>query len=352
MVRKIAHKILFLYRSFVTFIAWKKRHKIVFSQKGFKRNKLSVEEKEEYVKFWKKLGIKVKTDTVELTKSLTGVYNKLIVPEEVYSLKIEPFFNPRREVVFLENKNIYNKWFGSGIFPIDYFHKIGGKFYTSNFEIIDNIEKHINLTKISFPLVYKPSCDSYGGVGVCFVNNHKELLSLLDKYPNFVVQEKIVQSDLINVINTGSINTVRVCLLRRPSNGEVVVLNTSIRMGKDGSLDNETAGGIVCNIKEGGAFNKYAVDKYANKFFSHPNSKFVFEGQNLPNYNELLSVSKSIAAKIVGANLSSLDMCLDNKNQWRCIEVNILGQTIRFAQYAGEPFFGKYTEEVLREIYL
>jgi hypothetical protein len=45
--------------------------------------------------------------------------------------------------------------------------------------------------------------------------------------------------------------------------------------------------------------------------------------------------------------LAGWDMSLDDQGRWRCIEVNLEGNTIRFAQYAGQPFFGEFTDEVI-----
>jgi len=115
-------------------------------------------------------------------------------------------------------------------------------------------------------------------------------------------------------------------------------------------LDNETGGGIVCNIDENGVLNKYAVNKYCNKYLMHPNSGVIFEGIKIPFFNQLIELSEKIANEIPLCNLVSLDMCLDAENKWRCIEVNLEGQTIRFSQYAGKSFFGKYTDEVLERV--
>ena len=67
----------------------------------------------------------------------------------------------------------------------------------------------------------------------------------------------------------------------------------------------------------------------------------------IPFYNELLLTAKSVADELLLCNLVSLDMCLDENNSWRCLEANLRGQTIRFAQYAGKGFFGEFTDEVI-----
>lgn len=324
-----------------------KRHKSIFSKGEIERLALTDKEKKEYREFWKSISPIINLETVEITKSLTGVFNKRIVPEEFYPLYFERYLNSDKSVSFLQNKSIYNKWFDKNTFPKDFFHKVDSVYYTYDFNIIDDIHDYISnyISEDDFPLVIKPNKDSYGGADVYFVNSKNDIKNTIMLHDNLVVQEKVEQSRLINDFNKDSVNTIRVCLYK-DEKGLSHILNTSIRMGKDGSLDNETAGGIVCNIKSNGTLNKYAVDKYARKYFEHPNSGFLFENKKLPFYLELEEASIQIAQKIIGARLISLDMALDSNNNWRCIETNLFGQTIRFAQYAGEPFFDMFTDEI------
>lgn len=338
-----------------TAIGWKfasvnhsfyKRHKLIYNNGEFRKKRLTDSEKKEYHNYWKVISPIVNTKTVEISKTLSGKFDKRIIPEEFYALYFEPKFNNDSSALFLENKSIYNKWFSKGFFPEDYFHKIDNIYYSKDLKIIEDIERFIsNIEEIEFPVVVKPSKNSYGGENIYFLNSKSEIVDTIKNHSDLVVQEKIKQSELINKFNQNSVNTVRVCLYK-DVNGSVNILNSSIRMGKDGSLDNETAGGIVCNIKTNGMLNKYAVDKYAVKYFEHPNSGYVFENKKFPLYDELQKVSKEIAREIIGVQIISLDMALDSNNSWRCIELNLFGQTIRFAQYAGEPFFGELTDEV------
>lgn len=328
--------------------SFRKRHKKIYENSNFKKIKLTKKEKNDYLKYWKVISPIVNLDTVEITKSLTGEYNKHIVPEEFYPLYIEPQLNPRHESVFLENKSFYNKWFDGSYFPKDYFHKIDSQYYDKNLEIIENIDNYIEGLSFEFPIVLKPSIDSYGGRDIYFINSLEELNILHPKFRNLVVQEKLKQSPKISRFNPDSINSIRVCLLK--VEGKFVVINTSLRMGKDGSLDNETAGGIVCSISEDGKLNSFAVDKFCSKHLFHPNTEVVFDGETLPFYSSLISTSQEIAESIFNTDLVSLDMCLDDKDVWRCIELNLFGQTIRFAQYAGKPFFGEYTDYVINKI--
>lgn len=340
-----------LIRRAVISYAWNKRYKEIYNNEHFKLNRLSLREKKEYIHYWKTISPCVSIKTIEISKSLAGSFDKRIVPEVFFLSYIEPILNNDQSTALLQNKSIYNKWFTDGIFPKCFFHKINGRYFSHDFTKIDNINKYIdsNIQDSDLPCVIKPSKDTTGGEGVHFVHNIEEIKRIIKLHPDLVVQEKVQQSSLISEIIQDSVNTVRICLYKDKTSAWNV-LNSNIRMGKDGSLDNESAGGIVCNIRDDGYLNDYAVDKFATKYFSHPNSGYVFKGKKLPYYEDLIQASKNVASQMFGVRLISLDMALDDNNNWRCIEVNLFGQTMRFAQYAGQPFFSKFTDEIISEV--
>lgn len=329
--------------------AFKKRYKKI--EPSLLKNSLDKKTIDLYKNKWSAFGKVVELDTLLLCYNLSGKLDLDVVPENIFSAIIEPALNcyKERELSFISVKNIYEKWFeGKDIFPKSYFHKINDVYYDSQFGIIEDLTSFINDTNFIYPLICKPSMGTSGGVGVRAIKSLEELASSLDSYDNLVYQEKIKQNKQIEKINP-SINSIRTCLLRTKS-GKFKVINNSIRFGVNGSLDNETAGGIVCNIDENGKLNDYAVSKYCEKYKFHPNSKVVFANTTIPLYDGLIEVAENTANQIPLCNLVSLDMCLDDNNKWRCIEVNLNSQTIRFRQYSGFGFFGKYTDEVIEKV--
>ena len=346
----VKNKVVESWKFLSAYSAFHKLHKSIYDSPDFQKVSLTKDEKKEYRNYWKVVSPVVSFKTVEISKSLSGAFNKRIIPEEFYSLYIERFLNNEGNVEFLAHKSIYNKWFGRGVFPKDFFHKLDGSYYTYEFEAIDDIEAFIDneINNTDFPIVIKPNKDSYGGKDVYFVDSKEDIKEIIKQHPNLVVQEKIEQSELINAFNKDSVNTVRVSLYKDKDN-VVHMLNSGIRIGKDGSLDNVSDGGIVCSIKLNGILNEYATDIDEKKYLSHPNSGFVFEGKEFPLYQDLVEVSKSIARAVVGARIISLDMALDSTEKWRCIEINLFGQTIRIPQNAGEPFLGEYTDEIISD---
>ena len=335
------------YYFYVQTYSYEKRYKKI-DEKLFK-NSLDKDTIQKYKQKWGAFGKTVEINTFLMCYNLSGIIDFNIIPENIFSGIIQRKLNPNVEISFFEVKNIYNKWFkNKEVFPKDYLHKIDGLFYDAELNIISDLNKHLNNIEITYPLILKPSRDTYGGAGVKVINNMNELLEGFKKYDYLVCQEMLVQHKDLDRINKG-VNSVRSCLYKTKS-GKFEILNNTIRFGIDGGLDNETAGGIVCNIHEGGILNGYALDKYANKFSHHPNSNVEFKKVTIPFYEDMIVTAKKIADELILCDLVSIDLCLDNNNRWRCLETNLYNQTIRFAQYAGKGFFGEYTDEVIEKV--
>ncbi len=327
-------------------IGWGKRFKKVFDlHPEYKKSVDKVSERE-HIEYWTFFSKKINLSTLRVSSNISGTTNPKYIPEEVFVSDIEPSLNPIQSVEYLSYKSLYNRWFPGGLFPKDYFHNIEGEWLDQNLDPLSFEEIKEIAKTLSYPVTFKPNRDLYGGQGVSFPNNVDELTSKIRKNANFVVQEKIEQHPFFSKYNEHGLNTIRVCLYRSVLNNEIIVLSTALRMGVGGSLDNETAGGIVTLVKSNGELNGYAVDKYGLKYLKHPDTNLTFKGI-VPNFSGLSSLSKTIAEKIFYARVFSLDFCLDSKGNWRVIEVNLFGQTIRFAQYAGQPFFGGFTDEVV-----
>lgn len=349
--RIVKNKVIDLWLFTATYTSFYKHHKLVSNNPSFKKTALTSNEKKEYLDYWKVISPIISLKTVEISKSLSGVFDKRIIPEEFYTLYIESYLNSSRSVTFFENKSTYAKWFNKGVFPKNLFHKFDNIYYTNDFTIIDNIENFINkeIKEADFPVVIKPNKGTIGGTGVNFIDNINDMKTAIEKYSNLVVEEKIKQSELIAQVNKDGVSTVRVTLYK-DNNGIIRILESNIRMGKDGSLDNEGSGGIACNIYPDGSFNSYATDRWANKYSEHPNSGFVFAGKQLPFYEELIETSKNVFIQVVDARIVGLDMILDSTQNWRCIELSLFGLTTKPSQYAGDPFLSEYTDEIVNDV--
>lgn len=327
---------------------WRKRHTKVFHLNPDYRKPAPPAIEKAHLELWRPLRRDISLDTLRVCYGVSGKACAEIIPEELYVSEIEPCLNRCREAAYLANKNFYNRWFPSEIFPRPFLHNIDGDFYDGQYQPLPPSEVETLVRHLPYPVVLKPSLGPGGGRGVQFVRDPDTLLAALRGKSNLVVQELIHQHPFFSQFNNTCLNTLRVCTYRSVRDNRVHVLNITMRMGKGGSLDNETAGGIVCNIHDDGTLNHYALDKYAVKFTEHPDTHIRFDaGHVVPQLDELRSLAVRVAQDVYLTRLTSLDATLDDTGRWRLIEINLYGQTIRFAQYAGKPFFGRFTEEVI-----
>ena len=327
---------------------WQKRHAKVFQLNPAYRRPCPAAIEKEHRDLWRQLRSDISLDTLHVCYGISGKASAEIIPEEVYISEIEPCLNRHRESVFLANKNFYNRWFTGGVFPAVFVHNIEGVFYDANYQVLPSTSVNAVIQNLPFPVVIKPSRGPGGGRGVYFVKNPQMLNEKMAGQQNFVVQQQIRQHEFFDKFNATGLNTLRVCTYRSVTDNQVHVLNVTMRMGKGGSLDNETSGGIVCNVNDDGSLTHYALDKYGAKYFMHPDTHINFSKTDIiPRLAELKQLSIAFAKDIYLTRLASLDATMDNTGNWRLIEMNLFNQTIRFAQYAGKPFFRQFTHEVI-----
>jgi hypothetical protein len=302
---------------------------------------------DEHKKYWHALGRKFSTDTLNACYTISGKEFKSFVPEEIYEFVIEKKLNEFAPN-FFQHKSYYNILFKDCDFIEDVMHRISGRYVDANHDALENNQITEYIDNIEYPVVLKKSIDSAGGRDIHFAHNSQDLSKALKLYTDCVVQPVLNPHSYFRDLHDYGLNTIRVCAYRSIESETFKILNSTLRIGKDGSLDNETQGGLVCNLSDDGKLNEYAVDKYGKKYFSHPNSEIVFkEYPHLPEYNQMITKSLKVANKVPYARLVSLDLAMDKDSRWHLIEINLEYQTIRFAQYAGKPFFGKYTDEVI-----
>lgn len=325
--------------------AWHKRYEKMFNLNPEYKSSITKTIENEHLKFWSVFPGRVNLQTLRACAKISGISNIKYIPEEVYATDIEPTLNKLNTVEYISNKSFYEVWFKNSPFPKTYFSNIDGNWFDQSLNQIDPSEVLSQIRTLDYPVVLKPNKDTFGGDGVFFPKNPIELSELIKNKYDFVVQEKIKQHPFFEKFNSFGVNTIRVCLYKSVKDNKNHVINCSLRMGVGGSLDNETAGGIVCFINENGFLNGTARDKYGKNYISHPDTGYSFF-EEIPNYLSLQEAALKISDRIFYARLTSLDFCMDINGIWRPIEINIFGQTIRFAQYAGFPYFGQFTDEV------
>jgi hypothetical protein len=326
-------------------ILWNKRFRRVFKLHPKYNNHTEKSIEKAHNLYWQPFQRNINLATLRVCKNISGVSNPKFIPEEIYMADIEPTLNQTSTAEYLTYKSFYNRLFPGNIFPRDHFHNVDGEWLDQNLNPISFNNVKSIARNIIYPVVLKPNRDSYGGKNIIFPKNYEELITLVENRKNFLVQENIKQHILFEQFNHQGLNTIRVYIYRSVSDNKLHIVNSVLRMGVGGSLDNETAGGIAAMIRKDGFLNGFAIDKYGQKYLKHPDTGVDFT-LKIPDFEGLKTISLNIAHKIFYARIIGLDLCYDSENRWRMIEINLFATTIRFAQYHGALFFSEFTDEV------
>lgn len=115
------------------------------------------------------------------------------------------------------------------------------------------------------------------------------------KKGTYVLQRAVCQANALDMLNPGSINTLRIVTIKRESGIEV--LSSLLRIGTShtGAVDNWAAGGLAIGIQFDGRLKKYALYKpgYGLKTAVHPDSGIVFEHFVVPFFKEACELAVS-----------------------------------------------------------
>lgn len=174
----------------------------------------------------------------------------------------------------------------------------------------------------------KPNDGTFGnGAGIFDIADYKDEAELFQHFistPEKWILEEIIQQDPeMGKWNPSSVNTIRV-----PSfitkDGKHVVLNPTIRTGREGSIiDNAGSGGVTAMIDvETGKIATEGIDKKYNRYTNHPDSQVPFKGTQIPQWEELMKTAEAVHRSLPSHHkYVGFDFALST-NGWVLIEGN------------------------------
>jgi hypothetical protein len=328
---------------------WYKRHRRVYAlNEAYRGVRAAAQTEVDHIRMWSPFGTSVRLETLRICYAISGKQDPAIVPEEIFAADIDRCLNQHEWAPLLSHKSLCARLITASLLPTSHIHRMGGQYFDAELRPIRGAEARELLLNVDYPVVLKPNTGTSGGEGVVFPKSPDELWEHLESIANCTVQEVLKQHPFFAQFNAHGLNTIRLYTYRSVRSNSIHVLNSALRMGRNGSLDNETAGGIVCFLNDAGELNEFALDKYACKTMRHPDSAIKF-GPHLivPQFETLRELACDLTKRVPYAHLIGWDFVLDDRGKWRCIELNLAGHTTRFAQYAGVPFFREFTEEVI-----
>lgn len=294
--------------------------------------------------------------------AINDIEDHRYIPDDLFYKKIIPKVNRMDLVYAYEDKNNYNNLFGNILMPLTIWKNINGNLYDKDNQPLEkNHIRDILLKSHNKSLVVKPSIKGGGGRGVEVYTDYqineneiRDLIEKIDSYykKDYIVQFFLDQHNLLNKIYPHSLNTFRIMTYR--NNGAIKVISSVLRMGNLGSkVDNATLGGITVGVHANGLLNSFGTEHTAFlKYLEHPYTKFIFEGTVIPDFSEILEMSKSLHEKLLYFDLASWDIALNEHGFPVLIEVNLGYQGINLHQRNNGPLFGEETVEILESILL
>lgn len=272
---------------------------------------------------------------------------KYYIPDGYYYRMVDAFFSDPGKAPVLDDKNLYDLYFGDAPQPKTICRKIGEVYLDAGYRLISE-ESALNLCMNQGEVIVKASINSMAGSGVTSWSSERssqgELKQILSGLKQAVVQEKVEQHKLLAAFCDSCVNTLRLVTLL--FEGEVHLVTAVVIMGgKNAKTNHLHRGGIVCGILPTGQLRDTAFDGKLNMYKEHPNG-IVFSDVSIPNFDECVSLVKELAPRLSGnSRLIGWDLTIDKNGRPVIIEANLFyGGSV---QIAGGPVFGDLTPRVL-----
>lgn len=322
-------------------------------QYALKTDLISHQFKKEVLSYWRTYTNKIKPDWHKYYSSRNGIFDVRYVPDDLYYTVIDQHFNNRRHSFGVMNKNYFSLWFPEVKQPSVVIRKINGLFYDESYHLLspkEALERCLPFKE----LIIKPAVGTGGGRGITFWHQTYGIESLkknllLDEH-DYIVQELIIQHEQLQRIHSNSINSVRVITLL--FKGKVHILSSVLRMGIDGNrVDNASAGGITCGIKEDGRLKDVAYSARGIRYDQHPQGA-VFRDCVVPSFDRIQALVKKEQEKMANFKMISWDISVGEDGELILIEANLRLGEVGFHQLNNGPLFGDLTDEVLEEVFV
>ena len=279
----------------------------------------------------------------------TGRPSPYYMPADIFYALVMPALNPKDRTAILSDKNHFDLLEGWPPLPPTVGRLMNGRLLDPHFRPATASELVRQLPPDA-QLVVKPSRVTGSGKAVVFVEA-ASLAKALDGRSDAIVQLPVTQHRDLAVLNTTSLNTMRITTYRK-LDGEVVHLGTFLRMGRAGSrVDNTGAGGLYCGVdSERGVLNADGYNKDGSKVYqAHPDNGLLFADRKVPAFAAARDAYVAAHRRLPWLDLASWDVSIDTTGQPVTIEINV-GTTISVPQIACGPIFAPVADDLRQRI--
>lgn len=313
---------------------------------------VSAEEFAEVKKYWKKFGVRPKKYWYKLFADRPGVVDPRYLSDTIWHKRILPYYNNLLFMRAYTDKGMLDRFLPMARQPHTVVKNIAGTFYSDDNRIITPEEAQRICSQYEC-LIFKPSIDSGGGQMIHFYDRGEMDASVISDYfklfvSNYVVQELVSQHADLSAIHSKSLNTVRVISFL--FEGQVHILSAQLRMGAgDGRIDNYTAGGIACAVKDDGWLENEAITKKYTWTDHHP-SGLKFSSIRVPSYDKIIAEIKRYHPLLPHFGIIGWDFAVDASGDPVLIEFNVTPAQNEIG--SKQPAFGDLTDAVLEDVFV
>lgn len=313
---------------------------------------VSLREYDKVKKYWKKFRVLPPKMWFKLYADRTKVVDPRYIPDTLWHKKILPYYNNIMFVRAYTDKGMLDRFLPMARQPHTVVKNIAGFFYTGDNRMITQEEAE-RLCNQYDCLIFKPSIDSGAGQMIHFYDKKDMDESVINHYfqmfvSNYVVQEIVSQHPALSAIHGKSLNTVRVISFL--FKGEVHILSAQLRMGAgDARIDNYTAGGIACSVREDGWLEDEAITKQYTWTDHHP-SGIQFNTIQVPSYHRIIDEIKQYHPLLPHFSIIGWDFAVDEAGDPVLVEFNVTPAQNEVG--SKKPTFGDLTDEVLEDVFV
>lgn len=179
----------------------------------------------------------------------------------------------------------------------------------------NNVEDFVDFLEKNQTIIVKPVAGEGGeGIGKYKYEGREsaELLykELLANGQN-LAEQLIIQNKEFDKLYSGSVNSLRVYSFIE--NGNVHILQTILKMGNGGIVDNFSGGGMYTFVDENGYVIAGAIDKADNVFHEHPITKAKIKDFKIPLYEKVAELIDGAARVVPEVGYVGWDVAVGEK---------------------------------------
>ncbi|MEE9190367.1 MAG: sugar-transfer associated ATP-grasp domain-containing protein [Candidatus Neomarinimicrobiota bacterium] len=310
---------------------------------------------EKRIRYWKQLARWIDPNWYWIYSGISGREDYRYIPADIYFMYVEPILNQKSMILTYHDKNMYERFDGTGLFPITFLRNINGTFYDREYNPMSPPDPGQQLSDFlddADKMVIKPSLATGQGRNLRVFNRSADDLTInylnVHYGKNYVVQEYIESIDLLKSLNPQSLNCFRVNTYRSVTTNEVNTDHIILKIGgKNSYVDNTGSGGSFINVNSEDRFGQFAIDELGRKLFILDEMEVPFSDfGKTPLVNKIREVAVDIAYMYPYHRILGIDMCIDSNEMIRVVDINNMSIGV-LAQALSGPLFGDNTDEVI-----